>query len=326
MEVIVRPYGYNNGDLLYYKEPGKSLDEGPKLVSSDHDVLQMVSCYQAEQVVVLYLVSFVGNGGDEENDEAGGEDNEESKRRKIRVSDLFWSTVLSSDDEFTMLTLTLLNVTIMELALHTKVLELLHSTVQNHLGSMKVDDFDEVDKSGEKCKDEDENGEGNEVEDLVRDTEKGKEPMGDDVSHLSDGGRSRTTRWLNTIREYDASSQKLCGEIRGVTGAEAQQSTIAMPTPEATLPTITMIRAPQPASGSSNGKEMAVRETASQTIGGIASRVRAHQLERKCQSFLTSHSPTRTTNLPLTVSRLHGEDQDLKEPVWFILDHIPVSP
>lgn len=46
MEIIIKPYGYNSGDLIYYKEPGKSLHEGLKLLSSDHDVFQMVNYHQ----------------------------------------------------------------------------------------------------------------------------------------------------------------------------------------------------------------------------------------------------------------------------------------
>lgn len=39
VEAIVKPYDYNMGDFIYYKEPEKSLDERLRLVSSDHDVL-----------------------------------------------------------------------------------------------------------------------------------------------------------------------------------------------------------------------------------------------------------------------------------------------
>lgn len=99
VETIVKPYGYNVGDLVYYKEPEKSLNEGLRLISSDHDVLQMVKCHKGEQVIVLYLVSFGANGGVSDIDENDADIDEETERRGIGVNDLFWDTVLSSDDE-----------------------------------------------------------------------------------------------------------------------------------------------------------------------------------------------------------------------------------
>ncbi|KAB1212170.1 hypothetical protein CJ030_MR5G001748 [Morella rubra] len=66
VETIVKTYNYNVGDLIYYKELGKILDEGLRLVSSDHDVLQMVKCHEGEQVVVLYLQSFAVLSSDDE--------------------------------------------------------------------------------------------------------------------------------------------------------------------------------------------------------------------------------------------------------------------
>lgn len=99
VETIVKLYGYNVGDMVYYKEPEKSLNEGLSLISSDHDVLQMVKCHEGEQVIVLYLVSFSANGGVDDIDENDADIDEETKRCRIGVNDPFWDTVLSSDDE-----------------------------------------------------------------------------------------------------------------------------------------------------------------------------------------------------------------------------------
>jgi hypothetical protein len=58
VERIVKTYGYKPGDLVYYLVPGSSLQSGLKLISSDHDVVEMVDVHQDVPVVELYLVSF----------------------------------------------------------------------------------------------------------------------------------------------------------------------------------------------------------------------------------------------------------------------------
>ncbi|KAB1209264.1 hypothetical protein CJ030_MR6G007216 [Morella rubra] len=306
MEAIVRPYGYNTGDLLYYKEPGKSLVEGLKLVSSDLDVLQMVKCHEAEQVVVLYLVSFDGIGGDEDNDEAEGEDNEEAERRRIGVNDRFWST---------------------------------HSAESSGVDEgYEVDDIDEAGESGEESEDEGENGEGNEDEELLCDTEKGKQPMGD---------KDEQKKGTSAMQQMDSQPQ-VSATVEGnesqltVTTAPPESETYVNSTLQPMVEEVaTKISASEPASGSSKGTDKAVRGTASQPIGGIASRVRAHQLERKWSARLKSQvgigEPQRMlVILDLTQPQDHQptlggvkvawEDQDLKEHVWCISDLIPVSP
>jgi hypothetical protein len=63
IEKIVKTYGYNHGDLIYYKEPGKSLVDGLRLLSSDHDILEMIQHYIGHQVVVLYLLGVFKQSG-----------------------------------------------------------------------------------------------------------------------------------------------------------------------------------------------------------------------------------------------------------------------
>jgi hypothetical protein len=45
IEDICKDYGYRYGDLIHYKIPDKFLDEGLRLISFDHDVMEMVSCH-----------------------------------------------------------------------------------------------------------------------------------------------------------------------------------------------------------------------------------------------------------------------------------------
>jgi len=58
VKMVVRTYGYGPGDLIYYNIPTKSLDKGLRLISSDHDVLQMVEQHREHGIVELYLVAF----------------------------------------------------------------------------------------------------------------------------------------------------------------------------------------------------------------------------------------------------------------------------
>ncbi|KAB1203820.1 hypothetical protein CJ030_MR8G005086 [Morella rubra] len=77
LEAIVKPFGYKAGDLVYYKQPTKNLDERLQLVSSDHDVLEMVKCHEGQSVIVL------GKGV-----------------TSLGLNDPFWDQVLNSDEEF----------------------------------------------------------------------------------------------------------------------------------------------------------------------------------------------------------------------------------
>jgi hypothetical protein len=77
IESIVRQYGYNPGDLIYFRNPTKDLVDGLQLVSSDYDMAYMVAKHVDTPIVVLYIVYFQndegrdGEGEDWENDEEG---------------------------------------------------------------------------------------------------------------------------------------------------------------------------------------------------------------------------------------------------------------
>ncbi|KAB1202479.1 hypothetical protein CJ030_MR8G006230 [Morella rubra] len=58
VEDIVKNYGYKSGDLSYYKESSIDLVDGLHLLSSDQDVLWMVSTLEGQHMFVLYVVSF----------------------------------------------------------------------------------------------------------------------------------------------------------------------------------------------------------------------------------------------------------------------------
>jgi hypothetical protein len=73
---IYKDYGYKYNDLIHYKILGRSLDEGLRLISSDHDVSEMVSHHVC--LVELYLVSFKAVEVDVEDDNA--EEDEEYVR------------------------------------------------------------------------------------------------------------------------------------------------------------------------------------------------------------------------------------------------------
>jgi hypothetical protein len=67
---LCKDYGYKLGDLIHYKLPNKSLDEGLRLLSSDHDVNEMISQHVGHGLAELYLVSFHSSNADIEDDNA----------------------------------------------------------------------------------------------------------------------------------------------------------------------------------------------------------------------------------------------------------------
>ena len=57
LESILGKYGYQRGDLIYYKFADMSLDNGLVLLKTDADVLKMVDAHMTEKLVVLYTIS-----------------------------------------------------------------------------------------------------------------------------------------------------------------------------------------------------------------------------------------------------------------------------
>lgn len=58
IEDICKEYCYRAGDLMYFKDPAKSLDDGLHLITSDHDVLFLSTCHTGHVILELYIVSF----------------------------------------------------------------------------------------------------------------------------------------------------------------------------------------------------------------------------------------------------------------------------
>jgi hypothetical protein len=56
IETIVTKFGYQPGDLVYYREPGKELNDELVLLTSDEDVVKMADVFLGHKLVVLYTV------------------------------------------------------------------------------------------------------------------------------------------------------------------------------------------------------------------------------------------------------------------------------
>jgi hypothetical protein len=56
IETIVTKFGYQPGDLIYYLQPNKSLDDGLVLLRYDDDILRMTEFLIGHKVVVLYTI------------------------------------------------------------------------------------------------------------------------------------------------------------------------------------------------------------------------------------------------------------------------------
>jgi hypothetical protein len=96
IERIVKKYGYQPGDLIYYLQPDKSLDDGLVLLTCDDDILKMTEFLKGRTVVVLYTVAF-GHG--DEEDEPSDDDEEGERRRNKVINDPYWKSLMSSDDD-----------------------------------------------------------------------------------------------------------------------------------------------------------------------------------------------------------------------------------
>jgi hypothetical protein len=95
IEELCKDYGYKPGDLIHYKLPNKSFDEGLRLLSSDHDVNEMISQHVGHGLAELYLVSFHSSNAEIEDDNA--EEDGEYERTVVYRKDDFWDEVLSVD-------------------------------------------------------------------------------------------------------------------------------------------------------------------------------------------------------------------------------------
>ncbi|XP_059431573.1 histone chaperone cia1-like [Corylus avellana] len=98
IETIVKRFRYQLGDLIYYLQPDKELDDGLVLLTCDDDIVRMSEIFIGHKVVVLYTVAF-GHGNEEvcANDE--DEPCDDDERRMAVINDLFWKSLISSDDD-----------------------------------------------------------------------------------------------------------------------------------------------------------------------------------------------------------------------------------
>jgi hypothetical protein len=95
LEAFVEKYGYIPCDLLYFKDPDKSLVDGLFLISLDYDVVYMGSKHVGIPIVGLYLVSFEYDGDGE------GEDGEQEHgvRCRVELNGPWWDDNISDDDD-----------------------------------------------------------------------------------------------------------------------------------------------------------------------------------------------------------------------------------
>lgn len=103
IETVVKKFGYQPGDLVYYREPYKELDDRLVLLTSDEDVIKMVDAFLGKKLVMLYTVSFA-NVGDEVvcpnmgEGEKGENSGDEEMARKV-LNDPYWKIVMSDDGD-----------------------------------------------------------------------------------------------------------------------------------------------------------------------------------------------------------------------------------
>jgi hypothetical protein len=106
IETVARKFGYQSGDLVYYRIPERELDDGLVLLTSVEDVVGMAEVYLGHTLVILYTVSFANAGaevganegeGEGEGEEVAESGNEE-RRMKV-INDPYWQALMSDDDD-----------------------------------------------------------------------------------------------------------------------------------------------------------------------------------------------------------------------------------
>jgi hypothetical protein len=90
LEGISKPYGCKSKDLMYFRNPKKSLVDGLHLITSDHDVLFLSPCHIGHFIVHFYIISFGEWGGNEE---------EEDDRGRVDLRNPWWADKLSDNED-----------------------------------------------------------------------------------------------------------------------------------------------------------------------------------------------------------------------------------
>lgn len=78
VETVVKKFGYQPGDLIYYREPGKELDDRLVLMTFNEDVVKMAEVFLGHKLVVVDEVCL--NVGEVEEDE---------ERRRKAINDQY---------------------------------------------------------------------------------------------------------------------------------------------------------------------------------------------------------------------------------------------
>lgn len=102
IETVARKFGYQPGDLIYYREPNRDLDDGLVLLTSDADVIRMAKVHLGHKLVLLYTVSFAIDGEEVGSDVGEGdevEDSDDEERRMEVINDPYWRSLMSDDDD-----------------------------------------------------------------------------------------------------------------------------------------------------------------------------------------------------------------------------------
>lgn len=95
LEDISKEYDYKLGDLIYFRDPEKSLVDSLHFITSNEDMIFMVACHIRYFIAHLYIISFGEGGSDEEDYEEVDED-----RGRVDLNDPWWADKISDDEDF----------------------------------------------------------------------------------------------------------------------------------------------------------------------------------------------------------------------------------
>jgi hypothetical protein len=101
IETVIKKFGYHPGDLVYYCEAGKELEDGLVLLTSNEDVVKMADVFLGHKLVVLYIVAFSKSANElvtNVSEVEEGEDDGVEERRMNDVNDPYWRALMSDDE------------------------------------------------------------------------------------------------------------------------------------------------------------------------------------------------------------------------------------
>ena len=101
LETMLNPFGYQQGDMIYYLQPDKSLDDGLVLLMSNDSVVGMAEylqrCKYDIPIVALYIVSY--HASDEQVSACEVDEGADDAQTMKIINDPFWNSLMGNEGD-----------------------------------------------------------------------------------------------------------------------------------------------------------------------------------------------------------------------------------